>query len=88
MLPECISYIVLPMCLCCPAVLCCSYLAWKQHSLLHLDYLAAVFGLLYLAVVLRRLLHEPTTLFYFAVILTKVLPHVPLVLGMQRTFLR
>lgn len=67
---------------------CCRYLAWKHLTLLHLDYMAAWFGLVYLAVLLWRLMHEPTALFYFAVILTKLLPHIPLVLGMRNTFLR
>lgn len=47
-----------------------------------------MFGLLYLAVVLRRLLQEPSALFYFCIILVKVLPHAPLVLGFRRQFLR
>ncbi|WIA41143.1 hypothetical protein OEZ86_004766 [Tetradesmus obliquus] len=65
-----------------------SYVSWKHASLLHLDYGAALFGLLYLAVVLRRLLQEPSALFYFCIILVKVLPHAPLVLGFRRQFLR
>lgn len=67
---------------------CRSYVSWKHASLLHLDYGAALFGLLYLAVVLRRLLQEPSALFYFCIILVKVLPHAPLVLGFRRQFLR
>lgn len=67
---------------------CCSYLAWKQHSLLGLDYFSAAFGLFYLALLLRRMLSQPTTLFYFAVILLKVLPFVPLLLGRWRLYLR
>jgi hypothetical protein len=67
---------------------CCRYLSWKHHSLLHLDYLAAVFGVLYLAVVLKRLLQEPSVLFYFCIILAKVLPHAPLMVGLQQQFLR
>jgi hypothetical protein len=37
---------------------------------------------------LKRLLQEPTTLFYFCVIVIKVLPHVPLMLGFKQQFLR
>jgi hypothetical protein len=66
----------------------CRYITWKHSSLLHLDHGAALFGLLYLAVMLRRLLQEPTTLFYFCIILAKVLPHVPLMLGFKQQFLR
>jgi hypothetical protein len=66
----------------------CRYISWKHSSLLHLDYGAALFGLLYLAVMLKRLLQEPTTLFYFCVIVIKVLPHVPLMLGFKQQSLR
>jgi hypothetical protein len=68
--------------------ICCRYLAWKHSSLLHLDYGAALFGVLYLAVMLKRLLQEPAALFYFCIILTKVLPHAPLVFGFRQRFLR
>jgi hypothetical protein len=36
----------------------------------------------------KRLLQEPTTLFYFCVIVIKVLPHVALMLGFKQQFLR
>lgn len=67
---------------------CCRYLNWKHQTLSHLDYFAALFGVMYLAVLLKRSCSEPTTLFYCLVIIIKVLPHVPLILGFSRFFFR
>lgn len=55
---------------------------------MHLDYLCALFDVMYLAVLLKRMWTEPTTLFYFLYICVKTLPHVPLMLGLCQPFLR
>ncbi|WIA20853.1 hypothetical protein OEZ85_005202 [Tetradesmus obliquus] len=65
-----------------------SYLSWKHHSLLQVDYAAALFEVLYLAVLLRRMMTEPMTVFYFLFILFKTLPHVPLMMGLRYPYLR
>jgi hypothetical protein len=44
--------------------------------------------MLYLAVLLRRMLSEPVTVFYFLFILFKTLPHVPLMMGLLYPYLR
>eukprot|EP00775_Hariotina_reticulata_P004988 gene4988-5230_t len=64
------------------------YLAWKQRTLLHLDYFASVFEIFYLAVLIRKMLRQPSTVFYLFFILIKTLPHVPLMLGFRETYLR
>ncbi|KAF6252357.1 hypothetical protein COO60DRAFT_1644130 [Scenedesmus sp. NREL 46B-D3] len=64
------------------------YLSWKHHNLLQVDYLAALFEVLYLAVLLRRMMSEPVTLSYFLFILVKTLPHVPLMMGLRFPYLR
>lgn len=61
---------------------------WKHHSLIHLDYLCALFDIMYLAVLVKRMISEPATLWYFMYILIKTLPHVPLMLGLRDPFLR
>eukprot|EP00775_Hariotina_reticulata_P004990 gene4990-5232_t len=64
------------------------YVAWKHTALLHLDYFAAAFGSFYLMALLKRLLSEAATMFYFLYIVIKLLPHVPLLLGFREQFLR
>lgn len=74
-------------CCCCHASLL-SYLAWKHHRLLFLDYLSALFVLLYMAALLRRCISQPSTLWYLGYIAIKAAPHMPLVFGMRAAFLR
>lgn len=64
------------------------YLDWKHHTLLHLDYFAGMFGILYLLVLFWKMLKEPTTLFYVLHIIAKMSPQVPLLLGLRESYLR
>lgn len=69
-------------------LVCCRYLDWKQHTLLHLDYFAGVFCMSYLAVLIYKTLKQPSTVYYLLYILIKTLPHVPLMMGFRSTYLR
>jgi hypothetical protein len=67
---------------------CCRYLVWKHSSLLHLDYGAVMFCAFYLLALLRRMMSEPTTVFYLLYMVVKTAPHVPLALELRQTYLR
>jgi hypothetical protein len=69
-------------------LVCCRYLDWKQHTLLHLDYFAGVFCMSYLTVLIYKTLKQPSTVYYLLYILIKTLPHVPLMMGFRSTYLR
>lgn len=64
------------------------YLVWKHYTLLHLDYIGALFAVMYLLALLRRMINEPTTLFYLLYVLLKCMPLAPLILGFREPFLR
>ncbi|KAF6252356.1 hypothetical protein COO60DRAFT_538614 [Scenedesmus sp. NREL 46B-D3] len=64
------------------------YVSWKHSSLLQLDYGAVMFCAFYLLTLLRRMMSEPTTLFYLLYMIIKTMPHVPLALGLRQTYLR
>eukprot|EP00775_Hariotina_reticulata_P004987 gene4987-5229_t len=64
------------------------YLDWKHQTLLHLDYFAGVFCMCYLAVLVRKMLTQRSTVYYLLYILIKTLPHVPLMMGFRNAYLR
>jgi hypothetical protein len=47
-----------------------------------------MFCAFYLLTLLRRMMSEPTTVFYLLFMVIKTMPHVPLALGLRQTYLR